>query len=385
MTDARTSFGPLVGADETLDHQIIDTFATVSQSDRSWTEKICAMAVRQRRLALARVRPRQVPEPRRDGRLRRRVARHRAVDGPRQPRARRRRRHRRRRPARVRDARADAPHPVRARSQRRRSPVSFEWIFEGAVPAVLENHEVHRARRSPRRRRHRALPPHRHRARLGRASNGERTEFADDDVGLDPRSLVGGPLHGGRAGDRRRARARPGRRRDDGHLVADPADAARRHALRRCTPTTSGTASATGNASSSRAGSSTPTGAASPTPRSFPSSRSTRDNRRLRGGVLHATMDDGTERVRRGHRASRPPASTSAPACTSGSTATGTASGAARCTSTASTSRTAPSRPRRGACTSCATAWCGSTTRRAAASGWATSRAWCSAPTPSWA
>jgi len=40
------SLGPLVPADETLNHQITDTFATVSQSDRSWTEKICATAFR---------------------------------------------------------------------------------------------------------------------------------------------------------------------------------------------------------------------------------------------------------------------------------------------------------------------------------------------------
>jgi hypothetical protein len=32
--------GPLYGADETLNHQIVDTFATVSESDYSWTEKI---------------------------------------------------------------------------------------------------------------------------------------------------------------------------------------------------------------------------------------------------------------------------------------------------------------------------------------------------------
>jgi hypothetical protein len=38
------SVGPLVPADELLVHQIADTFATVSQSDRSWTEKIWAMA-----------------------------------------------------------------------------------------------------------------------------------------------------------------------------------------------------------------------------------------------------------------------------------------------------------------------------------------------------
>jgi hypothetical protein len=32
--------GPLVGADEGLNHQIIDTFATLSESDLTWTEKI---------------------------------------------------------------------------------------------------------------------------------------------------------------------------------------------------------------------------------------------------------------------------------------------------------------------------------------------------------
>ena len=39
-----TTLGPLVPADETFHHQITDTFATVAQSDRSWTEKVCAMA-----------------------------------------------------------------------------------------------------------------------------------------------------------------------------------------------------------------------------------------------------------------------------------------------------------------------------------------------------
>ena len=32
--------GPLRGADETLNHQIIDTFATVAESDHAWTEKL---------------------------------------------------------------------------------------------------------------------------------------------------------------------------------------------------------------------------------------------------------------------------------------------------------------------------------------------------------
>ena len=39
-----SSLAPLVAADEYLHHQITDTFATVSQADRSWTEKIWAMA-----------------------------------------------------------------------------------------------------------------------------------------------------------------------------------------------------------------------------------------------------------------------------------------------------------------------------------------------------
>jgi hypothetical protein len=39
-----TQTGPLLEADEGLNHQIADTFARVGQSDRSWTEKIWAMA-----------------------------------------------------------------------------------------------------------------------------------------------------------------------------------------------------------------------------------------------------------------------------------------------------------------------------------------------------
>lgn len=36
--------GPLVAADEWFTHQIVETHAHVAQSDRSWTEKVCAMA-----------------------------------------------------------------------------------------------------------------------------------------------------------------------------------------------------------------------------------------------------------------------------------------------------------------------------------------------------
>lgn len=39
-----TASGPLLAADETFTHQIADTFARVSQSDRAWTEKVWAMA-----------------------------------------------------------------------------------------------------------------------------------------------------------------------------------------------------------------------------------------------------------------------------------------------------------------------------------------------------
>ncbi|HEX5144995.1 MAG TPA: hypothetical protein VFW21_14110 [Mycobacterium sp.] len=39
-----TNYGDLVPEDEFLTHQIVDTFATVSQSDPSWTEKIWSMA-----------------------------------------------------------------------------------------------------------------------------------------------------------------------------------------------------------------------------------------------------------------------------------------------------------------------------------------------------
>lgn len=38
------SIGPLLHADEYFNHQIVETFASVSQSDYSWTEKVCGMA-----------------------------------------------------------------------------------------------------------------------------------------------------------------------------------------------------------------------------------------------------------------------------------------------------------------------------------------------------
>ena len=38
------STGPLLASDEGFNHQIVETFATVGQSDPAWAEKVCGMA-----------------------------------------------------------------------------------------------------------------------------------------------------------------------------------------------------------------------------------------------------------------------------------------------------------------------------------------------------
>lgn len=38
------SIGPLLAADEQFNHQVVETFATVAQSDFAWAEKVCGMA-----------------------------------------------------------------------------------------------------------------------------------------------------------------------------------------------------------------------------------------------------------------------------------------------------------------------------------------------------
>jgi hypothetical protein len=43
-SDDRPDDGPLVAADESFNHQVVETHAHVAQADRSWTEKVCAMA-----------------------------------------------------------------------------------------------------------------------------------------------------------------------------------------------------------------------------------------------------------------------------------------------------------------------------------------------------
>ncbi|MEP5569515.1 MAG: hypothetical protein ABJN62_16860 [Halioglobus sp.] len=38
------TIGPLLASDEQFNHQVVETFATVGQSDPAWTEKVCGMA-----------------------------------------------------------------------------------------------------------------------------------------------------------------------------------------------------------------------------------------------------------------------------------------------------------------------------------------------------
>lgn len=64
-----TTLGPLVPADETFHHQITDTVATVAPSDRSWTEKVCAMAAPLDGPVQVGVRHGQAHQPRRARRL----------------------------------------------------------------------------------------------------------------------------------------------------------------------------------------------------------------------------------------------------------------------------------------------------------------------------
>ena len=80
-----TNYGDLVPEDELLTHQIVDTFATVSQSDPSWTEKIWTIAHARDNSLAGRAGRRQVHQPRCLRRRRRSLPRHRAVDRPCRP------------------------------------------------------------------------------------------------------------------------------------------------------------------------------------------------------------------------------------------------------------------------------------------------------------
>ncbi len=110
--------GPLGPADERFDHQIPDTFATVGTSDPSWTEKVCAMTAKTGRLPPARLRPGQVHQPQRVGRVRRPVPGRRANHRPGQSTALPRTRAHRHRTHPLRGARTHATGAVQPRTQR---------------------------------------------------------------------------------------------------------------------------------------------------------------------------------------------------------------------------------------------------------------------------
>ena len=139
------TLGPLVPADETFHHQITDTFATVAQSDRSWTEKVCAMAARkdgsvQLAFGMGKYPNRNVLDAyagisigsqqwtvRSSRRLAPEVER--METGP------------------IRYEVLEPLHAVRfSLAPNDVLPISFEWTFTGAVPCALEDREHHRSR-----------------------------------------------------------------------------------------------------------------------------------------------------------------------------------------------------------------------------------------------
>jgi hypothetical protein len=139
--------GPLLAADEYFVHQTVDTFARVTQTDRAWTEKVCAMAAArdgsvQLALGIGKYTNRNVMDAY--------AGISRGVEQ-----------------WTVRASRALSPDPetttvgpvhyeiLETRPRRRIRfaldandvlPVSFEWIFDSPVPPALENREVHVSR-----------------------------------------------------------------------------------------------------------------------------------------------------------------------------------------------------------------------------------------------
>jgi hypothetical protein len=140
-----TTLGPLVAADETLHHQITDTFATVAQADRSWTEKVCAMAAPldgsvQLAFGLGKYPNRGVLDAyagvsRGAEQWTVRASRRLAPDPDR---------------AEVGPIRYEVVEPLRevrfSLAANDVQPISFSWTFTGAVPAALEQREQHRSR-----------------------------------------------------------------------------------------------------------------------------------------------------------------------------------------------------------------------------------------------
>lgn len=139
-----TELGPLIAADEQFVHQITDTFATVSQSDRAWTEKVFATAAaKDGSLALAFGLGKYPNRNVLDGfagasrgveqwtvRSSRRLSPtpEALTVGP------------------VHYEVVEPLHKVRFRLEHNESqPIAFDWLFEGAVPPFLEERDVQRS------------------------------------------------------------------------------------------------------------------------------------------------------------------------------------------------------------------------------------------------
>lgn len=139
------TIGPLIPADEGFHHQITDTFATVSQSDRSWTEKVCAMACArdgalQLGFGIGKYTNRNVMDAYAGvsrGVEQWTVRSSRELGGTPDTTT-------------VGPVTYEVLEPLRvirfALAPNDVLPVSFEWVFEGVVPPALENREHHRSR-----------------------------------------------------------------------------------------------------------------------------------------------------------------------------------------------------------------------------------------------
>ena len=195
-----STLGPLVPADETFNHQIVDTFATVGADRPRLDREGLRDGVRARRLPPARLRPRQVHEPWRHGRLRGRVDGRPAVDGAGEPRARARPRHH--------EHRARSTTRWSSRTGRCGSRSSPTTRSRSASSGCFRSRASHRC--SSAHEQHRGADGYRLDAdivryhqigvgeRMGRGGRRAR-RVRRHVLGLDPRPLVGRALHGGRA------------------------------------------------------------------------------------------------------------------------------------------------------------------------------------------
>ena len=137
--------GPLLPADEQLTHQVVDTFARVGERDRSWTEKICAMAAAkdgslQLSLGLGKYTNRGVMDAyagisRGVEQWTVRASRALAPDPERTA---------------VGPIRYEVVEPLRevrfALEPNDAQPISFEWVISGPLRPALESREVHVSR-----------------------------------------------------------------------------------------------------------------------------------------------------------------------------------------------------------------------------------------------